>query len=278
MTATTPATPGSAPDRFPDPGFGAAVRSEWTKLWTAKGPRRNLVLGSLLGIGLSMLLALAVGATFSEWPASERVQFDPTLYSLSGAILASIFFVAVGVRAATSEYTSGMIRLTLTATPRRHRVLFAKALVVAAGVWIFAAVTVAGMIGGSQLVFAANDLDTTGFGDTTLWRIGLLAVFTTPLFPILGVVAGFLFRSTAAAITSVLALLFGPSFFGGLFPGWWQENVLSLLPGSAVDAATIGDLTDSPMHLSTAPAALVSVAWLVVPLLVARQVLVTRDV
>lgn len=277
MTTTAPATPGSTPDQFADPGFGAAVRSEWTKLWTAKAPRRNLVLGALLAIGLSMLLALAVGATFSEWSASEQVEFDPTLYSLSGAILASIFFVAVGVRVATSEYTSGMIRLTLTATPRRDRVLFAKALVVAVAVWIFAAITVAGMLGGSQLVFAAHDLETTGFGDTTLWRVGLLTVFTTPLFPILGVVAGFLFRSTAAAMTSVLALLFGPSFFGGLFPGWWQENVLSLFPGSAVDAATLGSLADSPMHLSTAPAALVSVAWLVVPLLVTRQVLVRRD-
>ena len=89
--------------------------------------------------------------------------------------------------------------------------------------------------------------------------------------------AGFLFRSTAAAITSALALLFGPSFFGGLFPRWWQENVLSLLPGPAVDSVAIGHLTDSPMYLSVLPATLVTVAWLVAPLAVARQVLVSSD-
>lgn len=270
------ATDRPAPDQT-DPGFGAAVASERIKLTTAKGPRRNLVLGSLLGIALSGLLAFAVGATFSSWETRDQLEFDPAPFAFSGAFLAGIFFVAVGVRVVTSEYSSDMIRLTLTTTPRRWRVLLAKSVVVAAATGLAAIVASVGMVVVTQLIFATFDVRTTGLGDPDTLRLVIVGALTMPVFPLLGVVAGFLFRSTAAAITTVLALMLGPSFFSGLFPRSWQENVLSLLPGPAVDSLSIGHIASSPTYLSTGPAALVTLAWIVVPLLVAHRVLVVRD-
>ena len=50
-----------------DPGPGAVIRSEWLKFWSAKAPRRNLVLGTLLGTGLSVLISLVSALTFDDW-------------------------------------------------------------------------------------------------------------------------------------------------------------------------------------------------------------------
>lgn len=278
MTATTTPPPTvEAALAMPDPGLGAAVRSEWTKLWSAKGPKRNLFLGTVLGIGLSALLALAVGATFSEWSTTDQADFDSVLFALSGAMLTAIFFVAVGVRQVTAEYGSDMMRLTLTVTPRRDRVLWAKALVVSAATWAFGAVAMVGMIAASQAIFAAYDMETTGFTSGETWRTMALVVLFIPAYPLLGVVLGVVTRSTASAVTIVLALVFAPAMFGGLFPAWWQENILSLFPGSVFDAVSIGHLTDSALYHSLSVAIPLSVAWIAGPLLAARWVLVRRD-
>src|SRR3712207_7298463 len=51
-----------------------------------------------------------------------------------------------------------------------------------------------------------------------------------------------LFRS--GAITAVLGFLWLPVIFGELLPRWWQEHVLSLLPGAAMDSVTIAHIED----------------------------------
>jgi hypothetical protein len=78
---------------------------------------------------LSALLAWGMGATYDHWDASGRAGFEPIGASLIGGILSAILFLVLGVKAATAEYGSGMIRLTLTATPQRWRLLAAKAVI-----------------------------------------------------------------------------------------------------------------------------------------------------
>ncbi len=280
MTSTTTPPPALHTSQFaslPPPGFGGTLASEWLKLRTSRGPMRNLALGAVLGIGLSALLALAVGATFDEWSVADQLEFDPVLFSFSGSLLTAIFFIAVGARVATAEYSSEMIRLTLAVTPQRDRVLAAKLLVVTLVTWAFGAIAMVGMVVATQAVFAGFDMRTASVFEGEVLRTLTVIVVSIPLFPILGLVGGILFRSTAPTMTTVLLLMLFPSFFGGLFPRAWQENVFSLFPGSASDAVTIGHLSASPMHLDTVPALVVVLAWLVVPVAVARTVLVRRD-
>jgi ABC-2 type transport system permease protein len=259
------------------PGFGAAVRSEWSKFWTAKSPRRNLVLGTLLGIGLSVLIAVVTGVTFDEWPAEERATFDPVMYPLSGTLLVAIFYVAVGVNVGASEYASGMIRLTFTATPKRERILAAKALVVVATTTVAGIIATGGMFGISQLVYGANDLPTASISDGGLWRTMLAMALLGWLFPVIGVALAFVLRSTAGAITATLALVFAPSMFGSLLPAWWRENIISLLPGPASDSLALGHLDDSDMYLPPAAALAVIVVWLAVAWFGTRWLVNRRD-
>ena len=284
MTATSTATTisaGTAPARatgdLVDPGFGATFAAEWRKLRTARSPRRNLVLGVVLGIAASVLLAVVAGATFDDWPAAERAAFDPILYPLAGSVLTAIFFAAVGVNVVASEYSSGMIRTTLTATPRRGRVLAAKVLAVFVATGVGSLVSIVAMIGLGQVIFAANDLPTVGLGDADLWRTLLALVVVGPLFPVIAVTVTFLFRRTAASICTVLALIFAPGIFGALLPEWWQRNVISLMPGPASDSLAIGHLTDDATYLHPAAAALVAVGWMIALSTLAYMALSRRD-
>lgn len=260
-----------------DPGFGATFAAEWHKLRTARSPRRNVVLGVVLGIAVSVLLAFVAGATFDDWPAAERAAFDPVLYPLAGSVLTAIFFAAVGVNVVASEYSSGMIRTTLTATPHRGRVLAAKVLAVFVATGVGSLVATVAMIGFGQVVFAANDLPTVHLGDGDVWRTVLALVVVGPMFPVLAVTITFLFRRTAASISTVLALIFAPGIFGALLPGWWQRNVISLMPGPASDSVTIGHLVDDATYLHPAAATLAVVGWMVALWTLAHVALSRRD-
>lgn len=245
------------------PGFTDTLAAEWAKLRTWRAIRWSFALAIVLSIAMSALLGLVIGATYDDWPASEQAQFDPILYPMNGIVASLIGFAVLGVMAVTPEYGNGLVRLTFTATPRRSRVVLAKVLIVTALTLVGGMASAFGMYFAGQAVFSTADLPTesvfTGDAMRAVLGIGLLM----PVFPLLGLAIGFLTRSTAAGITGVLVLLWAPEIFGPLLPGWWQENVVSLLPGPAGDSVIIGHLVDSRTFSDPAVGALIVAAWLV---------------
>jgi ABC-2 type transport system permease protein len=280
MSATATAAPGTngtnSTNSLPEPGFGAAFGAEWAKLRTTRWPRRNVILGAVLGLGVAVLVAFAVGVSYDDLTAAERADHDPTGPALAGAIVPGLFLTVVGVKAITTEYASGMIRLTLTATPRRGRVLAAKALAVASLAWAATAVAMAAMVLATQVILGAYDAPGIQLGDADALRAVGMTWLLAPLLPILGFAAGVLCRGTAAALVSVLALALAPSVLG-MLPGWWQRNVLSLFPGPASDSLTVGHIEPSDVYLHPVAAALVVAAWLAASLALARVVFARRD-
>jgi ABC-2 type transport system permease protein len=242
--------------------FGATFRSEWIKLTTLRSARRNVVLGVFFGVALTLGVAFITGITFDKWGEDARAEFDPLLFPATGGILTVIFFATVGVNALASEYSSGMIRLTLTATPKRHRVLIAKALSVTLLTTIAGIVVTVGMYGGSHFVYAAYDLPTADFWSGDSARLFVLGALTGCLFPILAMCLTVFTRSTAATLTIVLVTMFLPVIIGGVLPQWWQEHVLVALPGVASDSLVAGHLTETDDHLHPLAAAAISIAWL----------------
>jgi ABC-2 type transport system permease protein len=260
------------------PTLFSTFAGELLKIRTSRAPRRNLILGTVLAIALSALLSYFVTATFDQWNATEQADFDPILYPLSGSLLTAIFFIAVGVNIAASEYNSGMIRLTFTVTPKRSRVLFAKTLAVSTVMWIFGLLSTVGMIAVGNLMFHLGDMPTVSFGDGDLWRTAGMLVLLNPVFPIIAMLFAFVFRNTAGAICAALAMVFAPGILGGLLPEWWQKHIVSLLPGPATDSLAIGHLTGSSTYLDPWWAALVVAVWLVGSLMAVNVLLNKRDV
>jgi len=170
-----------------------------------------------------------------------------------------------------------MIRQTLTATPQRGRVLAAKALIVTLVTAVFGLISVSGMFLVGQAVLGSFDMPTTTLGNPDALRTVLGVGLTSPFFPLLGLALGFILRSTAGAITAVLAIVWLPEMFGALLPLWWQENVLSRLPGAALDSATIGHIVDSPIYGDAVVGTAVAAAWLVGGLGLAYLTFARRD-
>jgi ABC-2 type transport system permease protein len=148
---------------------------------------------------------------------------------------AQITAIVLGTLTVTSEYGTGMIRATLAATPRRGPVLAAKALVLTGTLFVAGTVTAfAGYFAGNWF------LDREGVG-LALTDDGVLrAMFGSGLYMaalgLLAAAVGILVRHTAAALSTVLALVFVVGNMAFLLPGAWGEWTAKLMPGNAGSA------------------------------------------
>jgi ABC-type transport system involved in multi-copper enzyme maturation permease subunit len=237
------------------------IRSEWTKLWTLRATRIQVALAVLLSPALSALAALIAGLTHSHWKPQDLAEFEPVSFSLVGSLVGGIVFAVLGVRAVTAEYSSGMIRLSLTATPRRERLLAAKAATVALVTLVAGTVMTLAMFGAAQAILSGYDVKSAGLADGNALRAVLATAVSSPIVPLFALSLGFMLRSTAGAITSVLGLIFVPAIVGPILPQSWRDHVLIYLPGPASDAIALGRLPDAPHGLSPVPATLVLLAW-----------------
>lgn len=272
MTTTT-----AAPAAVGSPvGFRAALAAEWIKLSSLRSFRLTLLIGSGLGIAVSALLAWAVVLTWRDWPAEEVAAFDPADSATIGTLVTTIFFAVLGVTAVTSEYGSHMIVLTLTATPRRGRVLAAKLVVVSVCTLVASLVAVIGMIAVFRLIVAGLDLPGSTAGETA--RVVLASTLLAWLLPFLAVCLATAIRSAAGTVAAVLGLVFLPAIVTPLLPRWWREEGQRYLFGNAADSLSFGSGgPDAQLHLSRPVAALVLLLWLAAFTALAHLLLHRRD-
>ena len=111
--------------------FGDVLRSEWTKLRSVRSTFWALTVTVVLGVGLGAVISAATAHGYARFSVSGRLSWDPTGVSLAGVAIASLAIAVLGVLCISSEYSSGMIRTSLIAVPKRGRVLAAKSLVFA---------------------------------------------------------------------------------------------------------------------------------------------------
>jgi hypothetical protein len=148
---------------------------------------------------------------------------DVVLNSLSGVLAFLLVVIVVSVLFITSEFRRGLIRTTFTASPRRGRVILAKALVIAPVTFI------AGLIAaGGSYVFSRPQLAENGFAapsypvrpitDPTVLRAVVGAALMLALVAVLGVSLGAILRRGAAAIALLMAALVAPQILLGALP------------------------------------------------------------
>ena len=135
-----------------------------------------------------------------------------------------------------------------------------------------------GMFLVGQAVLGAYGLPTTSLEDPDALRLVIGLGAATPLFPVIGLALGFILRSTAGAITAALALLWLPLVFNDMLPTWAQENILTLLPGQAVDSFTIAHAVDVPTNSPPLVGVVLVIGWLTLFLGSAQLLLRRRDV
>jgi ABC-2 type transport system permease protein len=253
------------------------IRSEWYKFASLRSSWITLAAAVIVLIGFGILAALVssgdvtpAGPNGQAGPASGSS--DPTSLSLSGAMLAQIILGILGVLLVSGEYSSGMIRATLAAVPRRLPVLWAKALVIALVSLVVstAAVLIAFLAAQQILGDGANaSLSDAGVLRSVLGTGGYLTGVA-----LLGVALGALLRHAAGAIGALFALLLlAPALLGAILPSSWEDSILPYLPSNAASSFT--SVVPPDGMLSAGGGAAVLAAW-VIALLVAAAILLRR--
>ncbi|WP_222195922.1 ABC transporter permease [Modestobacter italicus] len=210
------------------PGFAQVLHAEWVKFWTVRSTGWSLGLLFLLGAGLTTLICWAVAEDLAAGDTGE----SPASFITWGLLFSQLTALALGTLVVTSEYGTGMIRASVTAVPRRGRVVAAKALLLTGVLFVAGVVTaVIGYLGGNWF------LDREGVG-LALSEDGVLrALLGNGLYlaglGLFALALGLLIRHTAAALTIGMALVLVVGNLAYALPGTWGEWVAKLMPGNA---------------------------------------------
>ena len=211
--------------------LGRATRSELIKLGTVRSTGWVLLLAALSIIGIGVVNAIGILVQLRQQPDSQPPTLDPAGAALSGVGAALVAVAALGILSVTADYSSGMIKTTIAAVPRRAYLVLART-----GALLSYVLPVA--VGSTLLTFLANKIIlsfagvTISFTDPGVARavvggglyLAVLAVFTAGL--------GWLLRSTAGALVTWLALWIVPTLVIMLFPPSIVERVGPWLPAN----------------------------------------------
>jgi ABC-2 type transport system permease protein len=217
------------------------VHAEWTKLRTVAGP------GWLLfGAIAATVLVSAAAAGAIRCPATN-CRLDPARVSLAGVQAGQAVVAMVAVLLISGEYSTGMIRVTLTAMPRRAGVLAAKAAVLTAAVLATSTCAVLGSLLAGRLILpghgftAAHGFPPLSLADGAVLRAAAGSVLYLTLIALLSLGAAVAVRDSAAAIGVVLALLYLFPVLAQFVDQHWQRHLEQIAPmtaGLAIQATT----------------------------------------
>ncbi|MFD3379143.1 MULTISPECIES: ABC transporter permease [unclassified Streptomyces] len=177
--------------------LGHALASEWTKIKSVRSTMWTLGVFVLLVVGIGFLVAAqTTNEDFADVPY--------TIPAFFGLILGQICLITLGVLVVSSEYGTGMIRTTFTASPQRHRVLTAKLMIFFVVAFVVSGLSI-GVVGliTSGMHGGASDNE---WGGTVL--LGALYV---SLLGVLALAVGSMLRHSAGAITTMLGVVLVPA-------------------------------------------------------------------
>jgi ABC-2 type transport system permease protein len=282
MAATTAPNPllHSLPLATGRAGLRGAIASEFTKIRSVRSTYWTLAALLVVSIGIGAAITGGTAANFSH-NLANKAGFDATQTSLIAFFeIGQLIIAVIAALAITSEYSTGMIRTSLTAQPRRGTVYAAKAIVLTSLTLIVSLVTsfIAFFVG--QALLSSSGVSASLFHSVTIPQNanvncprgaggggglppGCKVVFsgtdvispTTVLLAIIGcalfvtlvaIIAfgiGAIVRHTAGAIAIAIAVLFIIPVLEHALPNDWQWDIMRFLPDAAnqVVSVTIGN-------------------------------------
>ncbi len=264
-TATPATTPRSRTVSRSRLAFTHLLRSEWIKIRSLRSTWWSLGIAAVLSIGISMMIAAATANSGPGFPPVSIILLPTQFTMLVAGILGAIVV--------TGEYSTGMIRSTLTAAPRRGAVLAAKAIVTSAIIAI-TVIVVYGIAIAATTPIVPQGIDWSQPSQSVIpLMFGVLAMVA---YTLIGLGFGFFIRNGAGAIAATVGVLFVLPIVFSLFSiageGWrWIVDLTRYLPSNA------GGTLASPGADNVVPALLALAGWVIVALALGWIVLRTRD-
>jgi ABC-type transport system involved in multi-copper enzyme maturation permease subunit len=309
-TTTTDVRLSALPPATGRAGMRGVLASEFTKLRSVRSTYWTIGALLILSVGLAAAIGAGAASDLHNNP-QDKAGFDATQTSLAIFFyLGQLIIAVLGAMAITSEYSTGMIRTSLTAMPRRGTVFLSKLLVFTGVALVISLVTsfLAFFVGQAALsgtgvsasLFHSVTIPANanmsppaggpGNGPPIVTFIGtdvissgtvLTAIVGTALFVTMAAVIAFglgaIIRHTAGAIASAIGLLFVLPIIIQLLPRTWRWDLMRFFPDGAgrVLSATVGGPVE---HLWSAwPQFAVTVIWAVVLVGVGAYLFRKRD-
>jgi ABC-type transport system involved in multi-copper enzyme maturation permease subunit len=246
------------------------VSSEWTKISSLRSSRWTLALFAVMSIALGILISAISGSHWPDASVETRAHWDPTNNTLAGLIPGYLLIPVLGVLAMTSEYSSGSIRSTLAAVPRRPLVLASKIIVFAGAVLTAVeAVTFVTFLAGQAAMGSAPHAT---IGQPGVLRALVLSGAFLALMGLFGLGVGTIVRRSGAAVAAYAGFTIVLPMLLNAFPGnLWRFGPIVIL-GNSVGAVKI-----LPGMLSPWIGFAVMTIYAIVALIVGAILLVKRD-
>jgi ABC-type transport system involved in multi-copper enzyme maturation permease subunit len=206
--------------------FAGALRSEFTKIRSVRSTYWTLVAMFVVVVGFGALAS--TGAAHGP----HGPDFDAARQSLAGLYIGQLIIGVLGVLVISSEYSTGMIRTTLTTNPHRGMMIAAKGVVFAAVAFVTSLVTAFAAFFVGQALMSSDHISTTIGSPNVLRAVIGGALFLTAC-GVLSFGLGLLLRHSAAGIASMVGLLFVVTILVNFLPQSWQNHVNEWIPALA---------------------------------------------
>jgi len=229
---TAPAAPARARVAALRVTQGRVLVSEFTKFRSLRSAMWTLLAAVVLMTGLGALFPAVTASQYHTFSWAEKAAFDPVTTSLNGVIFAVVAFGVLGVLPVGGEYSTGMIRSSLTAVPRRLPVLWGKVAVLAGSIFSvsLAASFISFFLG--QALLGSHHLGVPVTAHDALRSVIGAALYLT-VAGLTGLALGALLRNTAAGIAAFAAVFFVIPLLATLLPASISDHLAPCLPSNA---------------------------------------------
>lgn len=257
-------------------GLAGALRSEWTKIRSVRSTYWTLIALVVVSIGLGAAISAGAASELNAHPF-RKASFDPTQVSLFAFFeLGQLVIAVLGAMVITSEYSTGMIRTSLTSQPRRGTVYAAKAAVFGLVALVVSFVIAFAAFFGGQALFSSTGIAATLSKPHVLQAVVASALLVS-LVAMFSFGLGAIFRHTAAAITTAIGVMFVLPIIVNIMPESWQQDIVRWLPSSAGEVLTTTVGSSPPHYFSPWAQFGVTAAYAAAALIIGAVLLRKRD-
>ncbi len=249
--------------------------SEWTKLRSLRSTRWSLLVAVLLTVAFPALFAAITSSHWGSMSAHERADRHPLDIALAGVNIAQLAIAVLGVLVITGEYSTGMIRASFTAVPKRLPVLSAKTAVFAIVAFLLMLPSVVIAFFASQAILSRHHILQISFSHPGVARSVIGGAIYLMLVGIFALGIGAIVRNTAGGIATFAGIFFVIPPLMNILPTSWNNAISQYLPSEA--GRQIFSLTRGAHTLSPWAGGLLFVGYCALMLAIAAVLLLRRD-
>jgi hypothetical protein len=256
--------------------FPRILVSEWTKLRSVRSTKWSLAVGILLTIAFPIIFSFVTKSHWHSMSPGDRRGRHPLDIALAGVNVAQLAIAVLGVLLISAEYSTGSIRSTFTAVPKRLPVLWAKLLDYAAVSFALMVPAVLVSFFASQAILSNIHQLQISFSQPGVARAVIGGAVYVMLVGIFALAIGAIVRNTAGGIAAFAAIFFvlPPLMF--VLPQSWNDAASQYLPSNA--GRQLFALQHASHTLTPLAGGLLFVGYCAAAIVIVAALLIRRDV